>query len=636
MAENCPTHLEIEAFFLRDTPLADRSGLFLHIENCPACMAYLASQAGEPFNPSTSQEFTPNQAATLPLPNEPGHFLKQTLVGDYQVVRLIGHGGMGEVYEGLDRKLNRRVALKVLNANKLSSDTLTRIDREAAIQSRLKHPDIVTIYEFRKAEKQPLIVMELVDGQPLSQVLQGKPISPRKAAVVLARLARAIHYAHSVGVLHRDLKPSNILIDGEIADPPGDGRPTSAAAEPWSLKVIDFGLSKWLEGDDAPSLTLSTNIVGTPAYIAPELTHIGPKQVGPSADIFALGVILYECLIGRPPFVAENALQTLDLIRHREPVAPITIRPDLPRDLNTICLKCLEKEPVKRFTTAQELADELDRYLGGFPIHARPLGPVARGLRWCRRNRPLAAALSAAAALLVFLIAGSIYFGYSQARLRQLAEDSDYQSRLAVENMQQQSTQSTNIAYFTTGLFDRIKGDEQGRPISIIKFLESAEQDLLKDKIETLEGKTTFLICVAMAFDRVGEVARADRMLASAEETLTTQITHDFSSAPYIKGYLIRAFLQQKKPEKAIFWLHDALRNLEADNRLVTLYGFRFLEQLADAALAVHRPQEAIPWLEKTLAIQQATPAEAKRDTSGLRRQLARLYKADARDDGDR
>ena len=632
MAENCPTHLEIDAFFLRDTPLADRSGLFQHIENCPACMAYLASQAGEPFNPGTSREFTPNQTASLPLPNEPGQFLKQTLVGDYQVVRLIGHGGMGEVYEGLDRKLNRRVALKVLNVNKLSSDTLKRIDREAAIQSHLKHPDIVTIYEFRKAEKPPLIVMELVDGQPLSQVLLGKPISPRKAAAVLARLARAIHYAHSVGVLHRDLKPSNILIDGEIADPPGEGLPTSAAAEPWSLKVIDFGLSKWLEGDDGPSLTLSTNIVGTPAYIAPELTHIGPKRVGPSADIYALGVILYECLIGRPPFVAENALQTLDLIRHREPVAPITIRPDLPRDLNTICLKCLEKEPGKRYATALELADELDRYLGGFPIHARPIGPLARGGRWCRRNRSLAAALGAVSTLLLVLIVGSIYFGYSQARLRQAAVDSDTQSRLALENLQQQSTQNTNIAYFTVGLFGLVKPDELGRPISIVKFLEAAERDLQSGKVETLEGKTTFLICVAMAFDRVGEVAKADRMLAAAEETLTTTITHDFSSAPYIKGYLIRAFLQQKKPEKAIFWLKDALSNLEKDKRLVTHLGFGFLEQLADAALAVNRPKDAIPWLEKTLAIQQATPAEAKRDTSGLRRQLARLYKAD----GDR
>jgi tetratricopeptide (TPR) repeat protein len=214
--------------------------------------------------------------------------------------------------------------------------------------------------------------------------------------------------------------------------------------------------------------------------------------------------------------------------------------------------------------------------------------------------------------------------------------DSDTQSRLALENLQQQSTQNTNIAYFTVGLFGLVKPDELGRPISIVKFLEAAERDLQSGKVETLEGKTTFLICVAMAFDRVGEVAKADRMLAAAEETLTTTITHDFSSAPYIKGYLIRAFLQQKKPEKAIFWLKDALSNLEKDKRLVTQLGFGFLEQLADAALAVNRPKDAIPWLEKTLAIQQATPAEAKRDTSGLRRQLARLYKADGRADGDR
>jgi hypothetical protein len=229
---------------------------------------------------------------------------------------------------------------------------------------------------------------------------------------------------------------------------------------------------------------------------------------------------------------------------------------------------------------------------------------------------------------LLVTIGGSLYFGFNQARLRQLAEDSDRQSRLAIENLSQQGVQNTNIAYFATGLFDRIGNDTDGRPISIVEFLNGAEQDLLSDKIDTLEPRTTFLICLAMAYDRVGEVARADRILAAAEETVRTKMPHEFSAVPYIKGYLVRAFLQQKKPEKAIEWATSALDNLDRDERLVSQLGLRLLGQLTEAALTSNRPDDAIPWLEKTLAIQQASPAEANRDMSGVRDGLARLRKA--------
>ena len=626
----CPSQVEIDQFLAMDSPIGQHAGLLAHLEHCTRCMAYVARQSGEPIdlNIDYDQDAIEGQS-TDPLQSDQFTVMPKQF-GDYQVVRYISRGGMGVVYECMDRRLNRRVAVKVLNSDKLSSETLARLDREAAIQSRLNHPDIVTVYEFNKIGKWPFIVMELVDGEPLSQALQGKPLAPRKAALVLARLAHSIDYAHRMGVMHRDLKPSNVLIAGDVSEMDGLIQALPQKSETWSLKVIDFGLSRWLQ-DDAQQITQSSSIVGTPAYIAPELTTPGEMQLGPSADIYALGVILYECLIGRPPFVADNALQTLDLIRNSEPVAPAAILPNLPRDLNTICLKCLEKEPAKRYTTALELAEELQRYLGGFPIHARPIHLPARCLRWCRRNRRLAAALATTATLLMVLITGSIYFGYSQAKLRREAEESYGQKQLANENLMQQSAQNTNIAYFATGLFDRIKTDDQGRPISVIALLDGAEQDLKSGKIDTLEASTTFLICLAMAYDRVGEVAKADKILADAEETLSTKITKDFSAAPYIKGYLIRAFLQQNKPEKAIQWIQSALENLEQDKVLLSPLGLKLMGQLTDASLAVNRPDQAIPWLEKSLAIQQATPSEANRDMSGVRNQLARLYQASGR-----
>lgn len=629
-ADPCPSQVEIDQFLAMDSPIGQHTKLLLHFENCPRCMAYIARQGGEPIDLNIDID---QDTADKPFSaeTEAGHFtILPRQFGDYEVVRYISRGGMGVVYECVDVRLNRRVAVKVLNTDKFSSETLARIDREAAIQSRLNHPDIVTVHEFSKIGKWPFIVMELVQGEPLSLVLKGKPIAPRKAALILARLARAIDYAHRMGVMHRDLKPSNVLFVGEIPENQISTPIQSSKPETWSLKVIDFGLSRWLD-DNAQQITLSRSIVGTPAYIAPELTTPGEMQFGPSADIYALGVILYECLIGRPPFVADNALQTLELIRSREPVAPAAILPGLPRDLNTICLKCLEKEPAKRYDTARALAEELERYLGGYPIHARPTNLLARSLRWCRRNRRMTAALATAAMLLIMLISGSIYFGYSQAKLRREAEESYGQKRLANENLMQQSAQNTNIAYFATGLFDRVRKDEEGRPISVVALLEGAEQDLKNGKIDTLEASTTFQICLAMAYDRVDEVARADKILADAEETLTTKITHDFSAAPYIKGYLIRAFLQQKKPEKAIQWIQSALENLEQDKVLVSPLGLKLIGQLTDASLAVNRPDQAIPWLEKTLAIQQATPTEANRDMSKVRNQLTRLYQANGR-----
>ncbi len=591
-------------------------------------MAYVVSQAGEPIHLMTGDDGDTISHTESDMANCSGNFLTQNQVSNYQVIRLVGRGGMGEVYEALDRKLNRRVAIKVLNINKLSTETLTRIDREAAIQSRLNHPNIVTIYEFRKHENPPLIVMELVDGKPLDQVLQGKPISPQKAATVVAKLARAINYAHKMGVLHRDLKPSNILITGELPDDDHDSQTNSSTPETWSLKVIDFGLSKWLVSDVTNGLTSITNIVGTPAYIAPELTRSGSQQVGPSPDIHALGVILYECLIGRPPFVAENALQTLDLIRNREPVAPVVLMPLLQRDLNTICLKCLEKDPAKRYTTALELAEELERFLGGFPIKARPLGLMAVGLRWCGRNRSLAKALTASVILLGMLIFGSIYFGFHQAKLRKAAEQSDSEKQEALNVVLRQSELASNYAYFWVRLLNQIQRDEQGRPMSVQDFLAIAERDLNKDLLQTPEGKTSYLIVIANAYERLGEKTKSEATIRTVEEILSTVLRIDIAPSYEIREALTKSYLLRNQPDKAIDLIKSVLASRQKIERLFRPEGVKGLEQLADLCMQQKRATEAIPFLEKTLAMQQSSKDQTDLDLNGIHDRLKRLYQA--------
>jgi len=616
---SCPSSSEIDAFLAMDDSFNLQSAIFLHIENCPHCMAYIAAQAGDPLGLNSAGH---HDFSDMAGPNAAGHSIPGPIpchLGDYQVLRQLGQGGMGVVYEGLDTVLNRPVALKVLNLNKLSTETIERIEREAVVQSRLSHPNIVPIYEFRKSGNRPFIVMELVEGQTLSQTLQNKPVSPRKAALILASLARTIGYAHRMGVVHRDLKPSNVLVTGELSE--------NESADSWSLKIIDFGLSKWLEGDDQ-QITLSTSIVGTPAYLAPELTHSGAGQVGPLADIYALGVILYECLVGRLPFVAENALQTMDLIRNLEPVAPAVLQPALPRDLNTICLKCLEKDPVKRYSTALELAEELDRYLGGFPIKARPLGPLALGLRWCGRNRSLAKALAAAAALLMILIFGSIYFGYSQAQLRLAAEQSDREKQQALDVISRQSELASNYAYFWLRLINMIEPDSQGRPVSVLNYLDMATAELNKNQLHTSLGKSTYQIAVANAYQRLGETARSDALLKNIEETLNTVLRIDNVPSYEVREALANAYMLRNRPDQACsLLLQVAQSRLEAD-RLLRISGLKCLEQLADAAIKANRPAEAIPFLEKALQLQQENPNLAKLNTAGIRGQLDKLYGA--------
>jgi tetratricopeptide (TPR) repeat protein/predicted Ser/Thr protein kinase len=303
-------------------------------------------------------------------------------VAGYDILGVLGEGGMGVVYQARHERLRRVVALKMLRGGPQASPrALARFQTEVEVVARLQHPNIVPIYEVGEHEGEPFFAMEFVAGGTLTSRVDGTPQPAREAARTVAALARAMHHAHQRGVVHRDLKPSNVLLTEE-------GVP----------RITDFGLAKYPEGSEGH--TRSGDVLGTPSYMAPEQAAGKAQQVGPATDVYALGAILYELLTGRPPFKAETPTDTLLQVLHNAPVPPSRLRAQTPRDLETICLKCLEKEPHKRYATAEALADDLDRFLEGRPVRARRSRWWEKAVKWARR-RPAAAALLAVSALAV-------------------------------------------------------------------------------------------------------------------------------------------------------------------------------------------------------------------------------------------
>jgi WD40 repeat protein/predicted Ser/Thr protein kinase len=333
--------------------------------------------------------------------------------GDYELLSEIARGGMGVVYKARQVNLNRVVALKMILAGQLASpEDVKRFYAEAEAAANLDHPGIVPIFEIGAHENQHYFSMAYIEGRSLADRVKGGPLPPREAAELTRKIAEAMAYAHSKGVIHRDLKPANVLLD--------------ANGEP---KVTDFGLAKKVENDSG--LTRTGAVMGTPSYMPPEQAAGKTDDVGPLADVYSLGAILYCLLTGRPPFQAANPLDTLLQVMEREPVSISTINPEIQRDLETICHKCLQKERAKRYASAQELADDLGRWLRGEPIYARAVSNMERAYRWVKRN-PLVSGLTAAtlAAIMIGAIA-SLLFGLwalDEAEKSRIAEETAVQA----------------------------------------------------------------------------------------------------------------------------------------------------------------------------------------------------------------
>lgn len=352
---------------------------------------------------------------SLPV-SEQSEAPKVTVPG-YEILRELGRGGMGLVYHARQTRLNRTVALKMILAGGHAGEAdLARFQTEAEAVARLQHPGIVQIHETGVHDGLPYFSLEFVEGGSLDRKLNGTPLPPKAAGQFTALLAEAMQAAHEQGIIHRDLKPANVFLkptrdkDGvPIEDRQGKTRR-------YLPKIGDFGLAKKL--DDTHGQTQTGSVMGTPSYMAPEQAEGRSKRLGPAADVYSLGAILYELLTGRPPFRAATPLETILQVVSDQPVAPTQLNPKTPRDLETICLKCLQKEPTRRYASAQALSEDLGRFLAGEPIHARAVGRIERTWRWCRRNPAVASLLGVVAATLILGAAVSTVlavYAWSQA-----------------------------------------------------------------------------------------------------------------------------------------------------------------------------------------------------------------------------
>ncbi len=411
LAEHADIAAEVKAFF------ADQLQFQRHAaERTPGPASPTDGSGNSPKTPT----FDPNETTMVSSP-ERGIPAPQEVIryfGDYELIQEIARGGMGVVFKARQVNLNRVVALKMILAGQLAGpQDVQRFYTEAEAAAQLDHPGIVPVFEVGQHEGQHFFSMGFVEGQSLAKRVAEGPLEPRAAAEMVKTVADAVQYAHDKGVIHRDLKPGNILLDK-------DGKP----------RITDFGLAKLTEsGSD---LTGTGQILGTPSYMPPEQAAGKTDQIGAPADIYALGAILYCLLTGRPPFQAASPMDTLLQVIHQEPVPPRQLNLNIPLDLDTIVVKCLDKSPICFDDTPWrgQLADELTRFVEGRPILARRVSRAERFWRWCRRE-PLVASLSAAVA--VALVAGTIissYYGVLAAnRANEKAKLAEEKGKLAEE-----------------------------------------------------------------------------------------------------------------------------------------------------------------------------------------------------------
>jgi serine/threonine protein kinase/tetratricopeptide (TPR) repeat protein len=629
--------------------LRQRSGESPRLEEYQERFPHLAERLGLLFEVHSALEADSAVDGGTTATDTPGPVLvgagELPVVPGFEILQEVGRGGMSVVYEARQQGLNRTVAVKMLLAGGYASrEQRTRFRTEAEALGRLHHPHIVPVHEVGEYAGRPYLVMEYVAGGNLAQV-GGRIENQELAAHLVETLARAVHYAHQRGIVHRDLKPANILLQMQNAEcrmQNENPRSDSAFCILHSAlpKITDFGLAKLLEDELGNSLaggpTQSGAVLGTPSYMAPEQAAGQSREIGPAADVYALGAILYELLTGRPPFRKDTPLETLLQVQSVEPVPPSRLCPRLARDLATVCLKCLEKDPSKRFATADALADDLGRFLAGEPIRARPIGALERTWRWCRR-KPLVASLAGA---LVLLVIGSLvgltglYLNADAQRGR--AEGAEAEARAGEKKARQSEAKTKTVLEF---LQKRILAaarpkDQQGglgRDATIMAALDQAEPGIAK----AFAGKPLVEASIRQALGHTywfaSEYGKAIRQHRRAWALRRAQLGPDDPDTLKSMVSLAQDYWGDGRPPKALELyqqVFELLKIRSGPNNSDTLWS---MKGVADALQATGRLAEAMPLYEEALRRAKKALGRLHPDTLIYMDSLANAYRVAGR-----
>jgi serine/threonine protein kinase/tetratricopeptide (TPR) repeat protein len=517
-----------------------------------------------PYASAASRPFTHTEHGTPPATApQAGAATEPVAVPGYEIEEELGRGGMGVVYRARQTRPSRLVALKMILAGvHAGAEHLARFKREAEAIAQLAHPNIVQVYEVGEHNGQPFFAMELIEGGSLAARLDGTPQPARAAAELIETLARAMHFAHQRGIIHRDLKPANVLLqrkptadytDNTDKKKQGDSSsvPSVVSVVDFLPKITDFGLAKRL---DEQGQTQSGAVMGTPAYMAPEQAAGKTREIGPATDLYALGAILYELLTGRPPFKGATSWETIEQAVGAEPVPPRRLQPKLPTDLETICLKCLQKKPPQRYASAGDLADDLRRFLHHEPIRARPVPLWRRGLMWARRRPALATLLSvgglaAAALVAVVVVANAMLRARNDAleaalgRTKQAVRDAERERALAQEHFQRALEAADQmLSQVGDGLAGYPHMEQERRRIleKALKFFQEFLRHNSADPLVRREAAWAYRR-TARIYELLGKDRRAEQDLRRAV-ALQEELTAQFPDEPTFAADLAASY----------------------------------------------------------------------------------------------
>ena len=511
---------------------------------CPRCAfaGALESKAGD------------HDTQFLSLHDIPPPGQKVAYVGDYELLEVIARGGMGVVYRARQVSLNRVVALKMLLGGVHAGDDFKRRFRqEAEMAAKLQHPNIVPIYEVGEHEGQPYFSMEYVAGETLAQKVRARPLPAKEAAAYVRTVAEAVHYAHQQGVLHRDLKPSNILLGP-------DDRP----------RVSDFGLARQMDGDS--SLTLSGEALGTPGYLPPEQVSVKHGTIGPASDVYGLGAVLYHLLTARPPFAAGTPHETMQQVLQTDPAPPRTLNPAIPCDLETICLKCLEKEPHHRYVTAQSLAEDVGRWLRGEPILAKPVPALERTAKWVRRH-PAVSLLIATLALATLVSTALALWAQLQ---RKHALEAEEQARAVITFFQERVLSAARPEGQQGGL---------GYNVTLRAAISNAEPAIAGAFTNQPEVEASLRKVVGSTYLYLGDSTNAGVQFARALKLLQAKLGQSHPETLKVMNSLAMAYSRSGRLQEALPLFEESFQlmkvrfgagssnTLGAANQLATFYG---------------------------------------------------------------